>query len=777
LEFNLNENLNKNNNNENYSSIVNLSDYNLTEAQTSLLNKGLKFCPTPCSVDFATARADLDNFHRGLRLYCFFNKDSIPDQTRNTSQQQDHNNITENSDNDSDKFNLTFRNKSTWTPPGPIPLESIITLNEIFLANMEPNCRTKSNLTKAERLAISELKNLTNIVIKPADKGSMIVLLNKSDYVREAEKQLSDEKFYTKTDKDLTSYHMTQIKKVVIDMYNAEYIDDKCKEYLCEFTPRTARFYLLPKIHKNIIPPPGRPIISANNCPTERISQFVDYFINPLVPEIKSYIKDTTDFVTKIHNIRDIPNNTLLVTLDVSSLYTNIPNLEGIRACAKALIKSRRAEDTPPTQFIIQLLKMVLSHNNFEFNGNHYLQIGGTAMGTRLAPSYANLFMADFESKFVDTYTPKPFWWKRYIDDIFVLWTHGEDELHKFITFLNSCHQTIKFTSTISKECVNFLDTTVIKSKKDTLITDLYEKPTDTHSYLHYSSCHPHHTKTGLPYSQFLRIKRICSREVDFIQHSDKLYKSFVQRGYPRKILDTAILKVEQIKREDLLSPKPKQIDKEKPFYSITTYNPCGNLVKNTITASWDLLSRSAATRQLHEKEIIFGYRRNKNLRDLLVSSKIPAPREIDLPQSMTNNKCSYAKCRYCPKIDKSGYIISTTRKRKFFTMTNVTCRSNNLIYCITCKKCQKQYVGQTKRKLMERFQNHFYNVNKGVHQIGRHFSAADHSGIEDIQITILSFLRQAPESSTSIQARNKVEMAWIYRLNTVAPLGLNILD
>ena len=276
------------------------------------------------------------------------------------------------------------------------------------MANIEPDRKTQDNLSKSERLAISELKNLQNVVIKPADKGSMVVLLNKSDYIREAEKQLSDKNFYINTDEDLTHYHMKQVKKVVLDMYQQEYIDEKCKDYLCEFTPKTARFYLLPKIHKNIIPPPGRPIISANECPTEKISQFVDYFLNPLVPKIESYIKDTTDFVTKILQLDKVPENTLLVTLDVSSLYTNIPNNEGIRASAKALLNSRTAQDSPPTQFLVQLLKMVLTFNNFEFNNNQYLQVGGTAMGTRLAPSYANIFMAEFETKNVYTYTPQP---------------------------------------------------------------------------------------------------------------------------------------------------------------------------------------------------------------------------------------------------------------------------------------------------------------------------------------------------------------------------------
>ena len=84
---------------------------------------------------------------------------------------------------------------------------------------------------------------------------------------------------------------------------------------------------------------------------------------------------------------------------------------------------------------------MVLTLNNFEFNGEHFLQIGGTAMGTRLAPSYTNLFMSDFEDKFVYTYREQPLWWKRFIYDIFMLWTHGRDQLDEFIAHLNSVTQ------------------------------------------------------------------------------------------------------------------------------------------------------------------------------------------------------------------------------------------------------------------------------------------------------------------------------------------------
>ena len=399
-------------------------------------------------------------------------------------------------------------------------------------------------------------------------------------------------------------------------------------------------------------------------------------------------------------------------------------------------------------------------------------------MGTRLAPSYANIFMAEFENKNVYTYHQQPLWWKRFIDDIFMLWTHGEEDLMVFLNYLNTCHQTIKFTSHISTTEANFLDTTVKITGENEIITDLYEKPTDSHNYLHYTSCHPEHTKSSLPYSQFLRIKKICTKEEDFEKHSHKIYQHFVRREYPKRVLDKALSQVKAKNRLDLLQKNLETKDKEdKKLFSITTYNPNGNIAKKVIKSSWDLLSRSCATRPLYEQRIVFGLRRNKNLRDLLVKSTLPQEQNITVPLSQTQNTCAYKKCRYCPQIDITGSIMSSTRNRKFYTMVNVTCKSHNLIYCITCKTCKIQYVGQTKRRLMDRFQNHYYNIKKGVEQIGRHFNSHGHHGTEDIQIHILSFIRQPAESEASQTARNKIELAWIHRLNTIAPLGLNILD
>ena len=118
------------------------------------------------------------------------------------------------------------------------------------------------------------------------------------------------------------------------------------------------------------------------------------------VPKIKSYFRDKKDFISKIE--LEIQETCILVTFDVVSLYTNIPNHEGMKAVARSLVKF------PPKftdcRTVLELLREVLHKNNFEFNGKHYLQVGGTAMGTILAPSYANIFMGDLEKRLLDKY-------------------------------------------------------------------------------------------------------------------------------------------------------------------------------------------------------------------------------------------------------------------------------------------------------------------------------------------------------------------------------------
>ncbi|KAL8574258.1 hypothetical protein ACOMHN_063665 [Nucella lapillus] len=129
-------------------------------------------------------------------------------------------------------------------------------------------------------------------------------------------------------------------------------------------------------------------------------------------------------------------------------------------------------------------------------------------MGTPLAPSAANLFMGWLEQQLLEK-SPVPInidTWKRFIDDIFLLWTGSEEEMDRLITFINDYHPSIKFTSTSSDSAIPFLDI-LISVHDGYLQTDLYCKPTDAHAYLYRTSCHPRHTINNIPISLFIRLR------------------------------------------------------------------------------------------------------------------------------------------------------------------------------------------------------------------------------------------------------------------------------
>ena len=155
---------------------------------------------------------------------------------------------------------------------------------------------------------------------------------------------------------------------------------------------------------------------------------------------LPSHIKDSNHFLYILRFFpTPLPSNILLVTIDATSLYTNIPHTHGLSALEKFLSK-RPPASHPASNFLVSLTHFILTHNYFSFNSLHYLQVKGTAMGTRMAPSYANLFMGSLEEDFLNSEDSKPDLWLRFIDDIFLLWTHGHDSLLLFLERLNSRH-------------------------------------------------------------------------------------------------------------------------------------------------------------------------------------------------------------------------------------------------------------------------------------------------------------------------------------------------
>ena len=142
-----------------------------------------------------------------------------------------------------------------------------------------------------------------------------------------------------------------------------------------------------------------------------------------------------------------------------------------------------------------KMLGLILKEKSFQFNGRNYLQTHGTAIGTKMAVAFANIFMSAVETAILSQSSTKPLEWKRYIDDVFSLWDTNREEIDKFSEHANRHHATIKFTAEISDKETTFLDTCVYRGerfkKENILDVRSHFKPTETFQYTHYSSCHP----------------------------------------------------------------------------------------------------------------------------------------------------------------------------------------------------------------------------------------------------------------------------------------------
>ena len=218
-----------------------------------------------------------------------------------------------------------------------------------------------------------------------------------------------------------------------------------------------------------------------------------------LVHGTTSFVKDTTHFLINLDPLGQLPSNTILFTLDVD-------------ACQHFLDTRDRSTSTIRTEALCDLLRMILNMNIFDVNNNYYIQKHGTAMGTRMAPSCANLFLPKFETDALLHAPHQPHTWWRFIEDIFMIWTYTENDLLNFISYL---HPTI--TLSHSSTSISFLDVQVSFNRFGIVETDLYTKPTDKHQYLHvtpYAPNEPFHSASPLDDDTYAFLTRLLHYEL-----------------------------------------------------------------------------------------------------------------------------------------------------------------------------------------------------------------------------------------------------------------------
>ena len=747
--------------------IINISSYDLNPNEISILSKGKKYCPTPIYKDLLNLRVDIHEFLRKIQLLDLFGHNT-------------------NTDNQCNIDKSVVKKTGTFLPlPSKDPfLQANVNNLKHYAKTLEklPVDKVYSNITALERQAIKSLNNNKNIIIRSVDKGGGIVVMDTDYYVHKVEECLNDNKTYKKLNNHNISSEMKKVAKFCNKFKHI--LTDEERLYLHKFDHKLSNFYGNPKIHKSKlindsidsvndiyikisgeVDLPFRFITVSIDSATSKLSELLDILLKPFITLAPSYIRDSTDFLNKkpvIINNSEVLADIKFVTCDVTSMYPNITLKLGLEAVEYWL-------DTHPhllhgrftKEFILEGLSLVMSGSCFQFNDECYSLQVGTATGTTVAPTYANLVMAFLETKLyslvlqrfgqeVQTYVIKN--WLRFLDDGIILWRKSFGEITHFIEILNSLNSNLTFTYESSDEKISFLNVLLYK-ENNSLKTDIFYKKTDSHDYLPFGSCHPRHTKQNIPYSLARMICTIVEDPIRKLYRLEELRSWLLKSGYRNEIIDS---KFDMLKNIDTSILRQKVVrEKEQQIVFVQTRNPLNPNVFNRLRDFVDLLKTNERFSLLFEKvKIIKTEKQPQNLGNLLQHSYF-GTKKFDHGVK----KCGATPCITCRYIEEGDTVYFPHVDTHFKIKHKFNCDSGHLIYKIRCKGCNMDipgcngyYIGRTVC-LRERLAHHrflVFNKNYRLQHLHKHiFSCAGHL---EIPFTIMPFFKVKRETISEMQ-------------------------
>ncbi len=763
--------------------VVNLSNVELTYAEFNVLNRGLGFVPSHTRYSPSMLAADIDRFERKLQLFHFFASKGDDIDMFDT--------------NDSDNV---FRPTSTWMPS---KLSSSISAfcqrihTDLVKLLLKP---PRPNLPPKEVQALKDLRSRDDIVIKPADKGGGICVLDAIDYQTKIYTMLNDTSIY----EPVTESDHLDVKRradiLLTALHTGGFLTDKQLQYLTDFRPRCPVFYGLPKVHKPNAP--LRPIVSQIHAPTCMVNELVDKLLTVAEKCVPNLFQDTTAFLNLLEKHKIVTPNSLLVTMDVASLYTNIPHVEGVD-----FVASFYEETLPywhlyqpgippiPTNDLKILMKFILTNCTFQFSDNYFRQKYGTTMGARFSVKFANIYMHVWFKTYLAKFKGVIFdFIGRLIDDVFTIWTHGREQFDRLFVFLNNCHPSIRFEADISTHEVHFLDT-IVSITDGQLHTRVYTKPTDKKQFLFYSSCHPLHVKNAIPYSQTIRYRRNTDDDEQFSRDLQTLTSQFRSRGYPTAIIMEAIDKIKSMDRQRTLIYTSKAAKRSRfrerlgdraflPLITIFFAQFDFNVLKPILHKRWlELLASDNDMRLSFASEHpVIVFKRGRTIGSMLTSSSFyPPVSNLDMTLNILQellqeteptsviSRCNNRLCKCCESFLETPCISNIDGSVVISIDEPLSCISKNVIYVIQCMKCRKQYVGQTRRMLKERLNNHRSDIFlRKPTAVGIHFNLLDHRFSDLRIIPVVSLL------TDNVDLNRSIECQWMTTLGTFYPFGLN---
>lgn len=495
------------------------------------------------------------------------------------------------------------------------------------------------------------LNNNPNLIITKSDKGNVTVVMDRTQYINHSLELLNNRNHYSLVNKDPTSSVQTKCNNLVKDLFNNKEIDNITRHKLTCYNSISAKFYALPKIHKPTLS--VRPIIASINSPTEPLAKFLSDILQKAYNNNNEYyIRDSFQFSERFNNTR-LPENFVLISLDVVSLFTNIPLHLCLNSIDKKWNRIKNYCDIKKPKFI-SLMEFLFNNTHFSFNNQFYKQIFGTPMGSSISPVLANYVMDELLDNVIPLLSFKPHFLIKYVDDIIT--AIPKDKINEILDVFNSNNENIQFTiETESNNSVPFLDTLVIRNENlNNILIDWYRKPIHSGRYLNFQSYHSYKMKVNLVKQmkdRVLRISDSCFHE----KNLNILFKLFVDNGYPqallRKILFDGSL--------DLLSDQ----------------NDINNVGHN-IT--------------------------NNNEVETTISKYFTLPYIKELTAGLTNIFSVIDNIKIAKKTVKTINHLFTRTKDKTPIL-----QMSNVIYRIPCHNCPMIYIGQTKSNLKQRITAH----------------------------------------------------------------------
>ena len=534
--------------------------------------------------------------------------------------------------------------------------------NKFILSNFD------KEFLRLFKFNIRFLKDNPNFLFTRADKGNITVALDKNFYIDKIIDVLGDNDTYMEIRKNPIKHIELELNKLLKIFLENEYITRQQYYSLRSSDKTLPKAYGLPKIHKEGFP--LRIIVSTINSPLYSIANFIQRILTVSFPCSRFSTKNSFKLSKSLSNLK-INENDILLSLDVISMFTNIPidlALSGIDNRWSYICKNT---DIPKKEFL-HLVKFVLTSTFFTFDNKIFKQTFGTPMGSPLSPIIADIVLQDIENKALYILRNVISCYHRYVDDIFLI--ASKDSIVLILNTFNSFHDRIKFTCEIEKDRqIHFLDLNICIDN-DKVIIDWYHKDTFSGRYLSFYSNHPVCHKIGSIYGlvdRALLLSHPKFHQKNLIFVVDIL----INNGYPIDFLF-------------------KHVNNRIKHLIHTKLNPSNtNLLENT------------SDKSKNRKFIAIPY--IKGLSEFVCKSF-----------KNTGFSIGY-KC-----FNRLNSLIRVHKdKTQLF-------RNNNVVYKILCNDCNASYVGQTKRQLGTRINEHKNNIKQHSSKksvVSQHLMENDH--------------------------------------------------